>query len=104
MITIRCKFIAQEQDLLDYRTLVFENLESSPPFGKKYIMCVRFPNWNHRLMELGEIGFLTYNEVIAGKDDWYDPSIRSMVPYNYSNLIFIKFVKEVDNSKKDIII
>ena len=67
-------------------------------------MCVRFPNWNHRLMELGEIGFLTYNEVIAGKDDWYDPSIRSMVPYNYSNLIFIKFVKEVDNSKKDIII
>ena len=104
MITVRCKLLVKEQDLLDYQTLVFENLEPNPPFGKHYIMCVRFPNWNHRDVEEGEIGFLTYNEVIAGRDGWYDSSTGNIVPYNYSNLIFIKFVKEVDNSKKDIII
>lgn len=104
IVTIKCKLIVKEQDLLDYQTLVFENLELNPPFGKHYIMCVRFPNWNHRELTEGEIGFLTYNEVVAGKDSWYDPTNGTNVPYNYSNLIFIKFVKEVDNSEKDIII
>lgn len=104
MITIRCKLVASELDLMGYQTLVFENLEPNPPFGKHYVMCVRFPNWNHREVEEGEIGYLTYNEVIAGRDGWYDSTTNSFIPYNYSNLIFIKFVQEVDSSKKDIII
>lgn len=104
MITLKCKLVAKEKDLLDYQTLVFENLEINPPFGHKYIMTVRFPNWNHRDVEIGEYGFLTYNEVIAGKDGWYDSDTGKIIPYNYTNIIFIKFVKEVDSSKKDIII
>ena len=104
MITLRCELVAKENDLLDYQNLVFKNLEPNPPFGKRYILCVRFPNWQHRELEIGEIGFLTYNEVIAGKDGWYDSESGNIIPYNYSNLIFIKFVKEVDSTKKDIII
>ena len=104
MITLRCELLVKENDLLNYQTLVFKNLEQNPPFGKQYLMCVRFPNWNHRELEIGEIGFLTYREVIEGKDHWYDPTTGKEIPYNYSNLIFIKFVKEVDNYKKDIII
>ena len=104
MITIKCKLVAKEDDILDYHTLVFNTLESNAPFGKNYIMTTMFPNWQHRDIEIGEIGYLTYNEVVAGKDCWYDSEQNRMVPYNYSNLIFIKFVKEVDSSKKDIII
>jgi hypothetical protein len=104
VITLRCELVAKESDLLDYQNLVFKNLEPNPPFGKQYILCVRFPNWQHRELEVGEIGFLTYKETVAGRDHWYDSTTGKEVPYNYSNLIFIKFVKEPDNSKKDIII
>lgn len=67
-------------------------------------MCIRFKNWEHRNIDIGEIGYLTYREVEEGKDHWYDRDTNTFIPYNYTNLIFIKFVKAVDNSKKDIII
>ena len=35
---------------------------------------------------------------------YYDRNLDSIVKYNFSNLIFKKFVKEIDNSTKNIII
>ena len=67
-------------------------------------MCVCFPNWQSRVPDIEEIGYLTYKETIAGQDTWYDSSTGQFVPYNYSNLIFIKFIREQDNSKKDILL
>lgn len=67
-------------------------------------MCTRCPNWEHRNIEIDEMGYLTYREVIAGKDEWYDRISGQMIPYNYSNLYFIKFIKKQDNSKTDIIL
>ena len=54
--------------------------------------------------EIGDIGFLTYDSVAAGVDTYYDRETQKIVKYNFTNLVFNKFVKEVDNSKKDIII
>lgn len=102
MITIRCKLVAQENDFGGYISYVFRNLDSNVPFGHKYCLVVRCPNWQHRALELNEIGYLTYEEVYAG-DNWYDPQTGEMVPYKYTNCYFLKFVKE-DNSNKDIII
>ena len=65
-------------------------------------MCTRWPNWEHRNIEINESGYLTYKEVIAGQDTWWDGS--KFIPYNYTNIIFIKFVKKIDNYEKDIII
>ena len=101
MITIFCKLIAKEHDLYGYTTYVFENLEDSS-FGKKYVMVTRWPNWQHRNLELEETGYLTYKEVIAGEDTWFDGT--KFIPYNYTNIIFIKFVKKEDNLNKDIIL
>lgn len=100
--TLYCQLKAKEHDLLGYTTYVFENLENAP-FGHKYLMLTRWPNWQCRNVDIGEIGYVTYQEVIAGKDTWWNGT--KDVPFNYSNLIFIKFIKEnkKDNSK-DIIL
>ena len=67
-------------------------------------MVTRLPNWNHRELEVGEIGYLTYKEVTAGEDKWYSQEENKLIPYNYTNIYFVKFVKKQDNSNKDIII
>lgn len=104
MITVFCELLAQERDFGGYITYVFKILESNLSFGHNYVMVTRFPNWQTRDLDNGEVGYLTYNEVIAGKDTWYDNVSQKFIPYNYSNLIFIKFVKQQDNNQKDIII
>ena len=45
-----------------------------------------------------------YDEVEGGIDTYYDRSTDSIVKYNFSNLIFKKFVKEKEDISKDIII
>ena len=53
-------------------------------------MCVRFPNWEHRTLSVGEIGYLNYKTIIAGVDKWFDGS--TLKPYRYSMIQFIKFI------------
>jgi len=102
--TVYSKLVASEKDFGGYITYVFKNLEPSPKFGFSYIMVVRFRNWQHKDVEIGESGFLTYDSVIAGQDKWYNKETEEFIPYNYTNNIFIKFVEKKDNLKKDIII
>lgn len=101
--TLYCKTVAKEIDLLGYQTLVFKNLDKAP-FGYEYCMTTVFPNWESRVPDISEIGYLYYDEVVAGIDNYYDRITGTFIKYNYSNLIFKKFIKEVDSSKKDIII
>lgn len=102
--TIKCKLIAKEDDILDYHTLVFKTLESNIPFGQHYVMCTVFPNWMARMPEIGEIGILMYDEVQGGIDTYYNRNTDSIMKYNFSNLIFKKFVKEQLDNSKDIIL
>ena len=102
MVTVHAKLLAKEHDLGGYTTYVFENLDNAP-FGHKYLMVTRWPNWQHSNIDIGEIGYVTYKEVIAGQDTWWDGT--KFVPYNYTNIVFIKFVrKKSDTSQKDIIL
>ncbi len=66
-------------------------------------MCTRYPNWDHRDIDIGEIGYLEYEEVKAG-ESWFNSQTNTYVPYKYTNIYFIKFVKEVDISRKDILL
>ena len=101
---VKCQLIAKEHDILDYHILVFKILESNCPFGHSYCMITVFPNWEARIPNMKEIGYLEYDEVEGGIDTYYNRSTDAIVKYNFSNLIFKKFVKEQDNSNKDIII
>ena len=103
-LTIHCKLLAKEVDLMDYQTLVFKNLDEAP-FGCEYCMVTVWPNWESYIPEIGDKGFLTYNSVTAGVDTYFNRDTSSIMKYNFSNLVFEKFVKEkVDSFKKDIII
>ncbi len=102
-LTIHCKLLAKEVDLMDYQTLVFKNLDKAP-FGCEYCMVTVWPNWESYIPEIGDIGYLTYDSVTGGVDTYYDRTLDTIVKYNFTNLVFNKFVREVDNSKKDIII
>jgi len=102
-LTIHCKLLAKEVDLMDYQTLVFKNLDKAP-FGCEYCMVTVWPNWESYIPEIGDIGYLKYDSVTGGVDTYYDRTLDTIVKYNFTNLVFNKFVKEVDNSKKDIII
>ena len=102
-LTIHCKLLAKEADLMNYQTLVFKNLDKAP-FGCEYCMVTVWPNWESYIPEIGDIGYLTYDSVTGGVDTYYDRTLDIIVKYNFTNLVFNKFVRETDNSKKDIII
>lgn len=102
-LTIHCKLLAKEVDLMNYQTLVFKNLDKAP-FGCEYCMVTVWPNWESYIPEIGDIGYLTYDSVTGGVDTYYDRTLDTIVKYNFTNLVFNKFVREIDNSKKDIII
>jgi hypothetical protein len=92
--TTRVRLLAQEGDSLGYTTYVFDVLDNNEVtrLGSRYIMCTKFPNWDHREMYNGEEGFLTFKEVEAGKDTWFNGN--TFVPYNYTGIHFIKFVNK----------
>jgi hypothetical protein len=91
-MTILAKLLAYERDLMGYITYVFECLDEEVRKDTKYIMCVRFPNWNHAPVKIGEIGYLNFREVQGGIDKWFDGN--TMVPYRFTDIHFIKFVKK----------
>ena len=90
-ITIHAKFIAESIDFMGYTSYVFENLESTN-WDNKYIMCVRFPNWNQAFFSIGDIGYLNVRYVEQGVDKWFDR--KNLIPYNYDNIIFLVFKHE----------
>lgn len=103
MVTIHCEVLAKEKDIYNYQTLVVKDLDNTN-FGEHYRMLSVWPNWESRIPEIGEVGYLTYEYARAGIDKYYDKNLGKFIVYNFTNFIFIKFVKEQDNSIKDIIL
>lgn len=75
-----------------YITYVFETLENRDRdfLQSNYIMCIRYPNWDHRSLRIGEEGFLCYRNIQEGIDKYFDG--KSMIPYNQTSIQFMKFV------------
>jgi hypothetical protein len=100
--TVLAKLVMQEEDTMGYITYVFECLDPEVSAFTKYIMCTRFPNWQHGVIETDVEGFLHFREVVAGKDTWYDGS--RMIPYQFSNIHFIKFIPKIEKEHRDFIL
>ena len=93
-MTLHVEFISYEHNINGYTVYVFKNLDN-PEWFNKYIMCVRFPNWDHRGLSLNERGYLTYKENIAG-EHYYNATTGNNDVYKYNTLQFIKFIKEIE--------
>lgn len=99
-MTILAQLVASSSDGLGYITYVFKRLDKSDE-ETQYVMCVRYPNWNHRNINLGEKGFLSFVEIKAGKDKWFDG--KDMIPYNYNTIQFLKFIDIPETSDNEYI-
>ena len=65
-ITIHAKLVAKQTDGMGYTNYVFEDIESKDN-DFKYVMCVRFPNWEQGPINLNDIGYLNLRYVISIK-------------------------------------
>lgn len=92
--TSKVKLVAQQTDSLDYTNYVFEILgeDEIETLGYKYIMCTRWPNWDHRDLVNGEIGYVNYTIILAGEDSWFNGN--GYTPYKFSTYQFNKFIPE----------
>lgn len=95
-VTYRVKYLAHSADGMGYINYVFENLDFQN-YDDKYIMCVRFPNWNQSTFNYGDIGFVTVKYVRGGIDKWYDGI--DFNTYKYTNIVFMKFIPEKQEIK-----
>lgn len=98
-MTVLTCLVAKEIDTLGYVTYVFECLDKEVIENTKYIMCTRYPNWEHRSINIGEIGYLNFVEIRAGIDKWFNG--KDMIPYNYSGIQFIKFVQKPNSQEHE---
>ena len=71
-MTVLARLVASEEDTLGYITHVFECLDEEIVKETRYVMCTQFPNWDHRKIDLGEVGYLNFFEVQAVIDKWFD--------------------------------
>ena len=101
MITILSEVLTFEEDLAGYVTYIFRNIESKDTFTE-YVMCTKYPNWDCGDIKIGDIGFLTFEEHIAGLDKWFDG--REYHYYNYTGIQLIKFIKKQDKPSQQIIL
>jgi len=89
--TVKGKLVAKKVGI--YLVYVFE-------LGiDKYIMCTQLPNWDISQITIGDIGYITYEDAIAG-DKYFDPKTGQFNIYNFTNTYIRDFVKDME--KKDI--
>lgn len=88
-VTYHVKLLAEHYDILGYTNYVFEDLEYKD-YDYKYIMCVKFPNWNQSKIYLNDEGFVTVRYIREGVDKWFDGN--NFISYKYTNIMFLKFI------------
>ena len=89
-MVIKAKLLALKEDQ-KYITYVFQNLNDAT-----YIMCTRLPNWDSPVININDIGYLSYKEVIGGESEWYHKNTETKYKYAFDNTYFINFIQHVE--------
>lgn len=79
----------------NYTLYVFRNLESDK-WDNKYILCTRYPRWEHRQLEVGEIGYVSFTVIEAG-EKYYNRLTGQNDVYNFTHIRFDKFIKKPED-------
>lgn len=105
MTIIYCKVLEVINNPLGYIDYVVESLDKSQEkiLITKYLIVTQFPNWDHRLLDKGEIGYLQYKEISPGIDKWFDG--ESFQDYkSFDGWQFIKFIRKSEEISNSIIV
>ena len=94
-MTIETLFVelsAVYKDYFGYITYVFKYLDQYDidHHECKMMCCTRYPNWQTRELQIGDIGYVDIEVVRAGIDTWFDG--EKQVPYRNNAKRFIRFV------------
>lgn len=100
-IALYVQLKAKDIDMGGYITYVFENINHTD-YENQYVMCVQFPNWNQSEIQIGDMGYVNVRYVKEGISQWYDG--EKMNFYKYTNIVFLKFVKDPEKVNKEILI
>ena len=92
-MVIKSKLLALKEEN-SYITYDFQNLDDNT-----YLMCTRLPNWDSPLINIDDIGYLQYKEVIGGESEWYHKDTATKYKYSYDNTFFINFVPYTEKQK-----
>ena len=89
--TFYVKLNAVYYDTGGYIIYVFENLDYRD-HELKYIMCHRFPNWDHADLTIGDRGYVNLRYTQEGVSKWYDGDKLNV--YKNTYVVFLKFIYE----------
>lgn len=90
MLTIKAKLVEYVEDFGGYISYVFQNLESDR-WDNKYMLCIRYPNWDHPDIPLDKEGYLTFTTIYCG-EKYYEPRTGETKIYTYTHNRFDKFI------------
>lgn len=96
-ITYKVKLITYDSDPAGYICYVFENLDWND-LENRYIMCVRYPNWEQSPINIDDEGFVKVRYVTEGVDTWYNIEETRLIYYKFSDIIFLKFIPYRNNT------
>lgn len=82
-------------ELLAIRTAAYSMYVFKDLGANTYVMCTMLPNWNIPNMNVGDVGFLKFQRVMAG-EEYYHPGTGNKQVYNYSNIYILNFMQESD--------
>lgn len=98
MITIYCQIKAIQQS--QYTLIIADDLSRTSIDDLKYVAVTLLPNWQHKHIELDEIGYLTFDSVSAG-DKFFNRDVKEYEIYKYSANYLISFVPEQKKIKME---
>ena len=90
--TILATLVASSTDLEQYTTYVFQLVDNKDIeiFGSRYVMMIRWPNWEAPELQIGCKGYIKCKEVRSGIDQWFDG--KEFTYYKYDDIVFEKFI------------
>jgi hypothetical protein len=95
--TIECKIVESVQST--YSTLVCRDT-----FDGNFFMCTVFPNWEGYIPSKGDVGYIEV-EFVEGGDNYWEKDSGTTRKYNYTMLIFKRFILKVETTEnKEIIL
>jgi hypothetical protein len=105
MTTIYCKVLEVLHNPFGYIDYVVESLDPIQEkfLITKYLIVTQFPNWDHRELCKGDIGFLKYKEITPGIDQWFDGKELNYYK-SFEGWQFLKFINKTPEIEQTIIL